>query len=52
MELLNRFPKGFFNTPSPIAKPTKNPDDEILPIAWKSKKENSKKIVVKSTKRK
>lgn len=51
MELLNKFPKGFFSTPSPISKTTKNPDDEIVPIKWK-KSEDNKKIKVQSAKKK
>ena len=50
MELLNKFPKGFFTTPSEISKPTTNPDDEIIPIKWKKRKDN-KKAKVESTKK-
>ena len=46
MELLKRFPKGFFSESSPIAKPSKNPDDQILPITWKQKNDK-KKVIVK-----
>ena len=49
MEPLNKFPKGFFTIPCNIAKPTKNPDDKIIPIKWKSNNGN-KKIIVKSVK--
>ena len=48
MELLNKFPKGFFTTPSKISKPSNNPDDEIIPVKWKKNKKN-KKIIVDST---
>ena len=50
MELLNKFPKGFFSMPSAIAEPTKNPNDEIIPIKWKKNTDN-KKIKVESTKK-
>ena len=45
MELINKFPKGFFTVPSEIAKPTNDPDDEIIPIKWKQN-DNNKKIKV------
>ena len=51
MELMKQFPKGFFTIPSPIAKPTNNPDDKIIPIKWKETKEN-KKIKVELAKKK
>lgn len=37
MELMKQFPKGFFTIPRPIAKPTNNPDDKIIPIKWSKK---------------
>lgn len=37
MELLNKFPKGFFTIPSEIAKEASNPDDKIIPIKWKKR---------------
>lgn len=49
MELLNKFPKGFFTIPCEIAKPTRNPDDKIIPIKWQ-KNDSGKKIMVKSAK--
>lgn len=42
MEFIKKFPKGFFTIPSEIAKPTNNPDDEIIPIKWKKNKGNKK----------
>ena len=45
MELINKFPKGFFSIPSDIAKPSNNPNDKIIPIKWK-KGNDHKKIVV------
>ena len=45
MELINKFPKGFFTVPSEIAKPTNDPDDEIIPIKCKQN-DNNKKIKV------
>lgn len=42
MELLNKLPKGFCSVPSTIAKPTKNPNDEIIPIKWKKSKDGKK----------
>ncbi len=50
MELLKKFPKGFFTVPSEIAKEGSNPDDKIIPIKWKKSNDN-KKIIVKSVKR-
>lgn len=52
MELINKFPKGFFSMPSEIAKPTNNPDDEIIPIKWKKGKETKKVKVDLAKKRK
>lgn len=50
MELLNRFPKGFFRIPSEISKSSNNPDDKIIPIKWKKEK-NKDKIIVNSVKK-
>ena len=50
MELMRQFPNGFFSIPSPIAKPTNNPDDEIIPIEW-NKAKNNKKIKVELAKK-
>lgn len=52
MELMKQFPKGFFSIPSPIAKPTNNPDDEIIPIKWNKTKKNEKIKVELAKKRK
>lgn len=43
MELLNKFPKGFFNSQLPEATPSKNPDDKIIPIEWSKEVKNKKK---------
>ena len=51
MELLKQFPKGFFSVPSPIAKPTNNPDDEIIPIKWNKTNKNKKVKVSLAKKR-
>ena len=50
MEFMKKFPKGFFFIFIPIAKPTDNPDDEIIPIKWK-KTNNNKKIKVELAKK-
>ncbi len=36
---MKKFPKVFFTISSPIAKPTNNPDDKIIPIKWNEAKE-------------
>lgn len=43
MELLNKFPKGFFDKQLPEATPSKNPDDKIIPIKWSKDVSNKKK---------
>ena len=47
MELLNKFPKGFFNSQLPEATPSKNKDDKIIPIKWsKEVKKGKKKALI------
>lgn len=48
MELMKQFPKGFFAIPRPIAKPTNNPDDKIIPIKWSKEVINGKEEVIVS----
>lgn len=48
MELLNKFPKGFFNSQLPEATPSK---DKIIPIKWsKEVKKGQKKALIKKGK--
>ena len=52
MELIKKFPKGFFEEKYESAKVSNNPDDEIIRIKWSKKVENGKKIaLVKKGKR-
>lgn len=40
------FPSGFFTKVRPIATPSKNPDDEIIPINWSKDVISRKKTAV------